>query len=126
MWVTGAVLMGELPYLPGYRHPGSSEPLRNRPRWTGGLGVSWQSKALTVGARATWVGQRSDTDFLLPPSGRTSAAGFVKVDTAMALQLLRHISVFLAVDHLFGQAYEEPLGFPALGISPRAGLEGRF
>ena len=76
--------------------------------------------------RATWVGQRSDTAFLLPPSGRTSAAGLVKVDTAMTLHLWRHVSVFLAVDHLFGQAYEETLGFPAPGIFPRTGLKGRF
>ena len=105
---------------------GSPEPLRNRPRWTGGLGVSWQGEALAVGARATWVGRRPDTDFLLPPSGRTSAAGFVKVDTAVTVQLLRHVRAFVTVDNLLGQAYEETLGFPAPGILPRAGLEGRF
>jgi hypothetical protein len=44
----------------------------------------------------------------------------------MPLQLLRHVSVFLAVDNLFGQAYEETLGFPAPGIFPRTGLKGRF
>jgi hypothetical protein len=44
----------------------------------------------------------------------------------MTLQLLRHVSVFLAIDHLFGPADEETLGFPAPGIFPRAGLEGRF
>jgi hypothetical protein len=79
-----------------------------------------------VRSRATWADQRSDTDFLLPPSGRTQAGGLVKVDTAMTRQLLRHVSVFLAVDHLFGQASEETLGFPAPGIFPRPGLKGRF
>ena len=44
----------------------------------------------------------------------------------MILQLLRHVSVSLAVDNLFGQAYEEPIGFPAPGIFPRTGLKGRF
>jgi hypothetical protein len=44
----------------------------------------------------------------------------------MTLQLLRHVSVFLAVDNLFGHAYEEILGFPAPGIFPRTGLKGRF
>jgi iron complex outermembrane receptor protein/vitamin B12 transporter len=105
---------------------GSPEPLRNRPRWAGGLGVSWQSEALGVGARATWVGRRPDTDFLIPPSGRTAADGFVKVDAAVSLRLSRQVRAFLAVDNLFGQAYEETLGFPAPGILPRAGLEGRF
>jgi outer membrane receptor protein involved in Fe transport len=105
---------------------GSPEPLRNRPRWAGGLGVSWQSEALGVGARATWVGRRPDTDFLIPPSGRTAADGFVTVDAAVSLRLSRQVRAFLAVDNLFGQAYEETLGFPAPGILPRAGLEGRF
>ena len=105
---------------------GSPEPLRNRPRWTGGIGVSWQGESLTVGARATWVGRRPDTDFLIPPSGRTAADGFVKVDTALSLRLSRQVRAFLAVDNLLGHAYEETLGFPAPGILPRAGLEGRF
>jgi hypothetical protein len=38
----------------------------------------------------------------------------------MTLQPLRHGSMFPAVDNLFGQAYEETLGFP------RPGLKGRF
>jgi hypothetical protein len=54
------------------------------------------------------------------------AGGLVRVDTAMTLQPWRHVSVFLALDTLFGQAYEETLGFPAPGIFPRPGLEGRF
>jgi hypothetical protein len=44
----------------------------------------------------------------------------------MTRQLLRHVSVFLAIDHRFGPADEEALGFPAPRIFPRAGLEGRF
>ena len=104
----------------------SQEPLRNRPWWAGGVGVHWQGKDVTFGARATWVGRRPDTDFLIPPSGRTSAGSSVNVDATVSVRLSRHLKAFLAVENLLDQAYDEVLGFPAPRITPRVGLEARF
>jgi outer membrane cobalamin receptor len=72
------------------------------------------------------VGRRPDTDFLIPPSGRTSAVSFVKVDTAVSVRLSRHLKAFLAIENLLDQSYDAVLGFPAPRTMPRGGLEARF
>ena len=59
--------------------------------------------------------------------GRTTApVAVARADLAVNWTLTRHWQVFLAVDNLFDTAYEEFVGFPAPGISPRAGVRASF
>jgi outer membrane receptor protein involved in Fe transport len=37
-----------------------------------------------------------------------------------------HWQFFLVVDNLFDADYQEALGFPAPGITPRGGVQARF
>lgn len=105
---------------------GSREPLRNRPRWEGGVAGILRRNALRSTVRAEWVGDRRDTDFLVPPSGRTHAAGYMRVDVTASWRFSARLEAFIAVDNLLDERYDEVLGFPAPGILPRAGIEARF
>jgi hypothetical protein len=79
------------PWSTGYRYPGFSGTAPQPSAAGRGVGIHRQGRDLTFGARATWVGRRPDTDFLIPLSGRTSADSFVKVDATVTVWLSPHL-----------------------------------
>ena len=103
---------------------GTTENLRNRPKWRGGFAVQWSPRPdLDVHLRALVVGSVLDSSI---PTGARTLDAYARVDLAVHWTLTRHWQVFVAVDNLFDAAYEEFIGFPAPGVSPRAGVRASF
>jgi vitamin B12 transporter len=72
------------------------------------------------------VGQRTDSDFLFPSSGLTSNPGYVRVDLAMSFRVSAHATFIGRVQNLFNAAYQDVLGYPALGRGAYIGVRFRL
>lgn len=103
-----------------------SRRLRNRPRWRGGFGLTWSPvDVIEAHLQALFVGDTLDTSAPTGPDP-VRLSGYQRFDLALAWQATDWIGVFLAIDNLTDSQYEEVLGFPAVGIRPRAGVELRL
>jgi outer membrane cobalamin receptor len=103
---------------------GTSEDLRNRPKWSGGFSVRWRPLAmLDVLLKALFVGDVLDSSI---PTGDVTLDAYARVDLAVNWTVNSTWVVFLAVDNLLNADYEEFVGFPAPSISPRLGVRVRF
>jgi outer membrane cobalamin receptor len=71
----------------------------------------------------TYVGRRTDSDFLFPPRGITSNPSYVRWDLATSYDLQRNVSLIGRVENLFNRRYQDAIGFPALGLNYRVGLK---
>ena len=78
---------------------------------------------LQVTLTALVVGQ--NLDFAVP-TGERMLDAYGRVDLAAIWTLNAHWQFFLAVDNLFDADYQEAIGFPAPGITPRGGVQARF
>jgi outer membrane receptor protein involved in Fe transport len=103
---------------------GTAEPLRNRPQWRGGFAVQWHPRSdLDLSLHTVVVGAVPDSSI---PTGARTLDAYARVDLAATWMLTKHWKFFLAVHNLFDTAYEEFIGFPAPGISPRGGIHASF
>lgn len=71
----------------------------------------------------TYVGRRTDSDFLFPSRGITSNPSYVRWDLATTLPLSRGLSMIGRVENLFDRRYQDAVGYPALGLNYRLGLK---
>jgi len=103
--------------LPGNR-------LARRPVHSGSVTAlaSWRRFAFT--ASGYFSGQRTDSDFL--GLNLTRTPGYARFDVASTYQLGRGVSVYLRAANLLDKAYEDALGYPALGREVRIGMAYRF
>ena len=60
------------------------------------------------------------------PTGAGTLDAYARIDLAVHWTLTRHWQVCVAVDNLFDATYEEFIGFPAPGVSPRTGVRAGF
>jgi len=96
---------------------GTDQELRNRPEWRGGLQAGWRPKAtLQVQLGILYVGEVPDSS--IPTADRT-LDDYVRVDVAATWAPHPNWRLSIAVDNLFDADYEEAVGFPAPGITPR-------
>ena len=106
------------------RIAGTSAPLRNRPKASGGLAVRIQATpALTLRSQLQAVGQRFDLQI---PTTQTRLPGYHRIDLAATYTLNRAWKFFGAVDNLTNVRYEDFLGFRAPGTWVRFGVEGNW
>jgi vitamin B12 transporter len=102
----------------------SEARLRNRPKWRGGFGVHWGPlSVLDINLQALFVGDALDFSV---PTGERELDAYTRVDVAVTWRVTSPWEIFLAIDNLFDEDYEEAIGFPAPGISPRGGVRARF
>ncbi len=102
----------------------TSEDLRRRPRWRASGGLQWQAhERVALGLNALWVGSTWDES---AATGKKKLDDYVRFDFRGDVRLLRDITVYLAVDNLFDNDYEEAVGVPATGARLRAGVRARF
>ena len=103
---------------------GTDEELRNRPKWRGGFTAGWHPvPALVVHLETFYVGSVLDSSI---PTGDRELDDYTRVDLAMTWTANPAWQYFLAVDNIFDAPYEEAVGFPAPGITPRIGLRARW
>ena len=102
----------------------TDEELRNRPKWRGGFTVLWRPlSALGVNVETFYVGRALDSAI---PTGDRDLNAYTRVNLAMTWTVSPKWQYFLAIDNLFDADYEEAIGFPAPGISPRIGFLASF
>jgi outer membrane cobalamin receptor len=103
---------------------GTDQELRNRPEWRGGLQAGWRPKAtLQVQLGILYVGEVPDSS--IPTADRT-LDDYVRVDVAATWAPHPNWRLSIAVDNLFDADYEEAVGFPAPGITPRIAAHVSF
>lgn len=99
---------------------GTGEELRNRPKWFGGFSVEFRpEESLVMVLDAVFTGDVHDSSI---PTGDVVLDPYTVLDFTATWTPTRNVRVFLAVENLLNAEYEQFVGFPAPGISPRAGL----
>ena len=106
------------------RIAGTSAPLRNRPKASGGFAIRVQATpALTLRSQLQAVGKRFDLQI---PTTETRLPGYYRIDLAATYTLNNKWKIFGAVDNLTNVTYEDFLGFSAPGTWLRFGVEGNW
>jgi len=77
------------------------------PRWSAGLSL-------------TLVGERADSDFV--GLGLETNPGYARLDVRLRARVVGPLEAYLIADNLLDEAYQDALGFPALGRAVRLGL----
>ncbi len=99
-------------------------PLLRRPRHSGSLLFTWLRRRYGGTLGATFVGRRPDSDFtfglIQPPIFH--AAGYARFDLGAWFAFDRYLTAYASLNNAFDKAYEDVVGYPALGISLRTGL----
>ncbi|MFB3917152.1 MAG: TonB-dependent receptor [Terriglobales bacterium] len=109
----------ESPYAQG-------KPLLRRPRHSGTLLATWTGNKWGATLGGTFVGRRPDSDFLVPPLGITSAAGYGRLDVGGWYAITSRVTAYANVANVLNKHYEEVVGYPALRANFRAGLRLRI
>ena len=102
----------------------TGQPLLRRPRTAGSWSLSTPWKALVVSAQGTYAGVRWDVDPVT--FVRMKADAFYRQDCSVTLDNPAWFSPWMKVENLFGSAYQEVLGFPALGRRISTGITVRW
>ena len=98
----------------------TSETLRNRPDWTGGVRYTWRPRFnLSWEIDARWVSERRDEQIT---SERTSVSSYYLVGSALRYRFNTSWAIDARVDNLTDHQYETFIGFPGPDRSLRLGL----
>lgn len=95
-----------------------------RPTHSGFAGLTWTSSKWQVNSGATFMGDRSDSDFR--GLGLTSVDAYTRWDLSASYRVNPNVEVYAAFDNVLNRAYFEEIGFPALKFNFRSGLRLRF
>ncbi len=120
-FLDSVVLENAAPPDPVYA-PGQT--LLRRPRHSASLDLKWKPGRLTLGATATLVGSRLDSDFL--GMGLDRNPGYGILDLLLSYRLLSEVTVFAVVNNALDKNYMEVLGYPALPVRFRIGISTGF
>ncbi|MEE8126382.1 MAG: TonB-dependent receptor [Nitrospirales bacterium] len=113
---------GNLTYLTT-RVTETGDPLRNRPKWRGGLGLDLHfSPTLEFKSQVTFVSSRLDFQI---PTQTMRVGGYTKVDLALTYHPLPAWRGYVALENVTDASYEEFQGFPAPPLMFRLGIEYR-
>jgi vitamin B12 transporter len=95
-------------------------PLLRRPKHSGSLLLNYSGRRWGADLAGTFVGRRTDSDFL--GFGVDHAAGYARVDIGGWYAIERHVTAYANVENVANHRYEEVVGYPALKANFRAGL----
>ncbi len=91
-----------------------------RPLNSGSFVVNAVVKRMDWNLLGTYVGRRTDSDFL--GLGLTSVPSYLRFDLGTSFRLGRGLASFARVENLLDRKYQIVLGYPALRMTYRAGL----
>lgn len=90
---------------------GEAAELRGRPLWRGGAAAYW---GVRDNARVSLSVLYLDRYFEASiPTGLVELAGYWRTDLALSMTLSKRLQAVVALDNIFGERYEEALGFRA-------------
>lgn len=117
-------LSGHLTYADTFEEHTRSR-LRNRPRWRGGVTVAWSPvERFQASLRMLFVSSVLDGSVPTAPE-IVKLDPYGRLDLALSWSPREWAEVYLAIDNLLDEDYQEAVGFPAVGIRPRAGVRLR-
>jgi vitamin B12 transporter len=116
-FLDGKILESPSDFDPVYAE---GEPLLRRPRHQGSLSARLSFPRWSAGATVVRVGERADSDFV--GLGLTRAEPYTRLDARVRVRVAGPIEAFVVGENLLDAAYQEVLGYPALGRSVRAGV----
>jgi vitamin B12 transporter len=119
----GTVLKSTTTFSPVFRE---GQPLFRRPKHSGALQASWSTARGGVHTELVIVGRRVDSDFSSLVPEITSNPRYSLWNVSGDIKLHRVLSAVIAIENLAGRDYMDPLGYPALLRTVRAGLRARF
>jgi vitamin B12 transporter len=102
----------------------AGQPLYRRPSHSGSLQASYSRERLSLALTGVFVGSRVDTDFNFPSIG--SNEGYATWQASGEVRLASRTSAFITLENLADAEYMDPLGYPGLGRSVRAGIKAGF
>jgi len=109
--------------LDGNREFAEGDPLPNRPRHQLSVSAEGEFGPVSLGGTFLHVGERrAEADFVNLALGLMTSEAYSRFDVRARVALSRGFEPYVAVENLFDRAYEEVLGYPALGRSIRVGL----
>jgi vitamin B12 transporter len=100
------------------------QALYRRPRHSGSLQASYARNRVSLALGGVFVGSRVDSDFNFPTL--TSNEGYALWNASGEVRVTRRSAAFVTIDNLADHDYMEPLGYPALRRTVRAGVRTRF
>ena len=100
------------------------QPLLRRPKHSGSTLLSYLGNRWGANLGGSFVGRRSDSDFLI--YGITHAAGYARVDLGGWYAITSRITTYVNIENALDKNYNEVVGYPALPINFRAGLRFRI
>lgn len=99
----------------------TGDPLRNRPKWRGGLGLTVELlPSVRLNGRVTVVSSRLDLQI---PTQTTRVGGYTKADVTLTYQPAQAWSWYAALENLTNASYEEFQGFPGPPLTFRLGID---
>jgi len=130
-------LLGQYTYLDGeiLDSPSDFDPvyaegraLLRRPENQASISAQLTQPRWSAGLTLVYVGERADSDFVglgfaNDPSYRNPS--YTRLDARLRVRIVAALEAFVVADNLFDAAYQEALGYPALGRSVRGGLRLR-
>lgn len=102
----------------------TGQPLLRRPKHSGSLLVTYLGSRWGANLGGSFVGRRSDSDFL--GFGITHAAGYARVDLGGWYAINSRITAYANVENALNDHYNEVVGYPALTANFRAGMRFRI
>jgi len=100
------------------------QPLLRRPKHLGSVLVNYLGTRWGANLGASFVGRRSDSDFL--GLGFDHAAGYALVNLGGWYAINSRITAYANVENALNQHYNEVVGYPALTANFRAGFRFRI
>ena len=100
------------------------QPLYRRPGHSGSVGVSYTRDRVSLALGGVFVGSRTDSDFNFPTV--SSNEGYATWNASGEVRVATRMSGFVTFDNLADREDMEPLGYPGLGRTVRAGIRTRF
>lgn len=95
-----------------------------RPERYGGLELGWHfDDAWTLHAHALVIGKREGSSV---PTGPVTLRRYERLDVAVSRSLGARSQLFVAIDNVFDEDYQEAVGFPNAGLQWRVGARVTF
>jgi len=99
-------------------------PLIRRPKHSGSLLLNYLHNRWGANLGGSFVGRRADSDFF--GFGIDHAPGYARVDLGGWYAVNSRMTAYANIENALDKQYQEVVGYPALGISVRAGLRFRI
>ncbi len=102
----------------------SPENLRNRPEWLANFSVVWTPVSFfEFFTNINYAGSFFDSSI---PTGEVKIGDYLLVDSAVTFYIKKNLKIYLEIENVFDQKFQQAVGFDAPGIRPGGGVQWAF